>query len=254
MQELCQKYGVEVQSLPPFRPDGKGLVEKSFDLIQQRYKPLLRGKGIIEPDAQERWAVDYRNQSVLNLDEFVQIIIHCVLYINSGRILADAKTPARKWLDSGVSLMNVPADELILMSLPRESAKLTRKGLRLNGLLYVPRDMEGLALDKTYDVAYSRSDLSNVYILLDDCSFKPCRLSPHQAQYSGLSQPEADALKQHERKQRSAARKHEVATSVASLQSIRQIVRDASAAGSQKSKQDGKIIGENRSDERRMLT
>lgn len=37
MQELCQKYGVEVQSLPPFRPDGKGLVEKSFDLIQQRY-------------------------------------------------------------------------------------------------------------------------------------------------------------------------------------------------------------------------
>jgi hypothetical protein len=37
MQELCQKYGVEVQSLPPFRPDGKGLVEKSFDLIQKRY-------------------------------------------------------------------------------------------------------------------------------------------------------------------------------------------------------------------------
>ena len=46
MREICQKYGVEVQSLPPFRPDGKGLVEKSFDLIQQRYKPLLRGKGV----------------------------------------------------------------------------------------------------------------------------------------------------------------------------------------------------------------
>ena len=84
MQELCRKYGVEIQSLPPFRPDGKGLVEKSFDLIQQRYKPLLRGKGVIEPDAQERWSTDYRSQSVLNLDEFIKIVIHCVLYINSG--------------------------------------------------------------------------------------------------------------------------------------------------------------------------
>ena len=85
MQELCRKYGVEIQSLPPFRPDGKGLVEKSFDLIQQRYKPLLQGKGVIEPDAQERWSTDYRSQSVLNLDEFIKIVIHCVLYINSGR-------------------------------------------------------------------------------------------------------------------------------------------------------------------------
>ena len=140
------------------------------------------------------------------------------------------------------------------MSLPRESAKLTRKGLRLNSLLYVPVDMDGLTLDDTYDVAFSRSDLSNIYILMEDCSFKPCRLSPHQAQYSRLSQPEADALKQHERKQRSNARKQEVAASVASLQSIRQIVQDASLAGSPKPKQDGKVIDENRSSERGLLT
>ena len=254
MQELCQRFGVEIQSLPPFRPDGKGLVEKSFDLIQQRYKPLLRGKGVIEPDAQERWAVDYRSQSVLTLDEFTKIVIHCVLYINSGRILADAKAPAQKWLDSGVSLLDVPTEELFLMSLPREAAKLTRKGLRVNGLLYVPTDMDGLTLDKTYDAAFSRSDLSCVYVLLDDCSFKPCFLSPHQSQYSGLSQPEADVLKQEERKLRSSARKREVTASVESIQSIRQIVQDASATGSEKSKQDGKSIKENRSGERRLLT
>ena len=140
------------------------------------------------------------------------------------------------------------------MSLPREAAKLTRKGLRVNGLLYVPADMDGLTLDKTYDVAFSRSDLSCVYILLDDCSFKLCCLSPHQSQYIGLSQPEADVLKQHERKHRSAARRQEVAASVESIQSIRQIVRDASAAGSEKSKQDGKSIKENRSGERGLLT
>ena len=254
MQELCQKYGVEIQSLPPFRPDEKGLVEKAFDLIQQRYKPLLRGKGVIEPDAQERWAVDYRSQSVLTLEEFIQIVIHCVIYLNAGRVLADSETPAQKWLDSGVSLLDVPAEELYLMSLPRDTAKLTRKGLRLNGLLYVPTDMDSLTLDKTYDVAFSRSDLSCVYVLLDDCSFKMCFLSPHQSQYNGLSQPEADVLKQEERKLRSSARKHEVSASVESIQSIRQIVRDASLVGSEKPKQDGKMINENRSGERGLLS
>lgn len=254
MQELCQRFGVEIQSLPPFRPDGKGLVEKSFDLIQQRYKPLLQGKGVIEPDAQERWSTDYRSQSVLNLDEFTQVVIHCVLYLNAGRTLSDAKTPAQKWLDSDISLLDVPVEELYLLSLPREAAKLTRKGLRINGLLYVPTDMDGLTLDKTYDVAFSRSDLSCVYVLLNDRSFKPFWLSPHQSQYSGLSQPEASALKQHERKQRSTARRQEVAASVESIQSIRQIVRDASAAGSEKPKQDGKVINENRSGERGVLT
>ena len=43
-------------------------------------------------------------------------------------------------------------------------------------------------------------------------------------------------------------------TSVESIQSIRQIVQDATLAGSEKSKQDGKIINENRSGEREMLT
>ena len=87
MEELAMKYGIEFESLPPFRPDGKSLVEKSFDLIQQKYKPALRGKGVIEADAQERWAVDYRSQAVLTLEDFTKVIIHCVLYLNSCRII-----------------------------------------------------------------------------------------------------------------------------------------------------------------------
>lgn len=51
MEELSLRYGVVIQNLPPYRPDRKGLVEKAFDLIQGRYKPLLRGKGVIEEDA-----------------------------------------------------------------------------------------------------------------------------------------------------------------------------------------------------------
>ena len=53
MNEFCTRYGAELHILPPFRPDRKGIVEKTFDLLQGRYKPMLRGKGVIEPDAQD---------------------------------------------------------------------------------------------------------------------------------------------------------------------------------------------------------
>ena len=86
MSELCRRYGLEVLTLPPFRPDFKGTVEKSIDLLQQRYKPLLRGKGVIEDDAQERWATDYRTQATLDLDDFARVVIHSILYLNSGRL------------------------------------------------------------------------------------------------------------------------------------------------------------------------
>lgn len=75
MSEMCRRYGLEVLTLPPFRPDFKGTVEKSIDLLQQRYKPMLRGRGVIEEDAQERWATDYRTQATLDLDDFIRIVM-----------------------------------------------------------------------------------------------------------------------------------------------------------------------------------
>lgn len=81
MSELCRRYGLEVLTLPPFRPDQKGCVEKSIDLLQQRYKPMLRGRGVIEDDAQERWATDYRMQATLDLDDFTRIVIYAILYL-----------------------------------------------------------------------------------------------------------------------------------------------------------------------------
>ena len=56
--EQIAELGVTVINLPPYRPELKGSVEKFFDLIQSYYKPYLKGKGVIEPDYQERGAHD----------------------------------------------------------------------------------------------------------------------------------------------------------------------------------------------------
>ena len=178
MQELCRRYGVELIAQAPFRPDRKGLVEKAFNLLQERFKPLLRGKGVIEPDAQERWAVDYRNQATLTLEDFIQVLIHCIVYLNSGRTLSSVCTPAQLWQSSTPQLLDVDANSLYLMSLPRAAAKLTRKGLRVNGILYVPTDMDGLFLADTCSLSYDPANLSRVYLAEHD--FRPCMAAPGQ--------------------------------------------------------------------------
>lgn len=68
--EQIAELGVTIINLPPYRPELKGAVEKFFDLLQNTYKPYLKGKGIIEPDFQERGAHDYRKDARLTIADF----------------------------------------------------------------------------------------------------------------------------------------------------------------------------------------
>lgn len=73
--EQIAELGVKVVNLPPYRPELKGSVEKFFDLVQDLYKPHLKGKGVIEPDYQERGAHDYRKDACLTLEAFETILL-----------------------------------------------------------------------------------------------------------------------------------------------------------------------------------
>lgn len=250
MEELCRRYGMELLSQPPFRPDGKGLVEKSFDLLQQRYKPLLRGKGVIEPDSKERWATDYRSQAVLTLEEFTQVVIHAVVYLNSGRVLKSGKTPAQMWLETNPRLLEIPTDELRLMSLPRQTVKLARKGFRVNALWYTPENMDGLFLGDTYTLAHDQTNLSCVYLVMEH-EFRRCPATPGQG-VDGVSRTEFDALKKQQEVSRRVARAQEVQASTKSLQCIQEIVHGAQGMADRR--QEGQAIKANRTAERRRIT
>ena len=66
-------------NLPAYRPELKGAVEKFFDLIQSAFKPHLKGKGVIEPDYQERGAHDYRKDACLTMEQFEKVVLNCIL-------------------------------------------------------------------------------------------------------------------------------------------------------------------------------
>ncbi len=85
--EQIADLGVTVVNLPPYRPELKGAVEKFFDVVQGLYKPHLKGKGVIEPDYQERGTHDYRLDASLTMADFERIILRCIIYYNSQRIV-----------------------------------------------------------------------------------------------------------------------------------------------------------------------
>lgn len=249
MSELCRRYGLEVLTLPPFRPDCKGAVEKTIDLLQQRYKPMLRGRGVIEDDAQERWATDYRTQATLDLDDFARVVIHSVLYLNSGR-LVDGKTPAERWTELSPRLMAVDPQELHIQTLPRDTAKLTRKGLRINRMWYAPDDADRLTIGDSYTVAYDPADLRRIHIILADW-ICPCHAI-------GIGQPlsEIEWEKAHKaaKKNRGAARAKETASSIAATQAIRAIIEHADSHRETIQRVDGEQIKQDKLTERGQLT
>ncbi|MDO4938386.1 MAG: hypothetical protein Q4E54_00280 [Lachnospiraceae bacterium] len=150
LEELCRVYGMTVTNQPPFRADCKPIIERNIGFIQDAYRSTLEGKGVVRDDAQERWAVDYRKQAILNLTEYKRIVVTCILTLNKSRILenighlpADApNTPLELWnwhkRNGKDRLLRADDREVYIRSLPRDAAFVTRSGISVNGLRYVP--------------------------------------------------------------------------------------------------------------------
>ena len=85
--EQMTDLGIQITNLPSYRPELKSKVEKFFDCIQGYYRNQLKGKGVVEPDFQERGVHDYRKDACLTMADFEKIIIHCILFYNCSRVL-----------------------------------------------------------------------------------------------------------------------------------------------------------------------
>ena len=257
MEELAMKYGIEFESLPPFRPDGKGLVEKSFDLIQEKYKPLLRGKGVIEPDAQERWAVDYRSQAVLTLEDFTKVVIHCVLYLNGCRIIQNCQmgeaTPVAaelwKWYEEQGQSMVIPVsgETLYQFGLPRKTVTLSRKGINNQGLWYISKDykklLERKRIGDTVQIAYDPENVSQVYVI-DGMEYLHFELASYCKQYIGATEAECQIEKDKHKANLKELERLDTEGRIKVLQNIQEIVGQAECAD--KDKIDGTVIQNNR--------
>lgn len=180
--EQIAELGVKVINLPSYRPELKGMVEKFFDVVQSTYKKHLKGKGVIEPDYQERGAHDYRKDACLTMTDFEKIILHCIIYYNSQRIVENfpytesmidenVKPYASciwNWGKSqmGANLIEVGAEDLVLTLLPRTIGKFSRFGLKVNKMRYhCDGYTEQYLKGSEVTVAYNPEDVTSVWLL-----------------------------------------------------------------------------------------
>ena len=180
--EQIAELGVKVVNLPVYRPELKGSVEKFFSIIQDLFRPYLKGKGVIEPDFQERGAHDYRKDACLTLEQFEKVLIRCILYYNSQRIIENfpyteemlkvqipphASDIFRYGLSlDGVNLISLDKEQLMLTLLPRTTGKFTRSGLIVNNVRYKNKDFaEKYLSGGNVTVAYNPEDSENVWLI-----------------------------------------------------------------------------------------
>lgn len=180
--EQIAELGVKVVNLPAYRPELKGSVEKFFSVIQDLFRPYLKGKGLIEPDFQERGAHDYRKDACLTLEQFEKVLIRCIIYYNSQRIIENfpytddmLKNKVSPYANDiftygknleGINLVKVNKRQLMLTLLPRTTGKFTRSGLIVNHVRYKnPNYAEKYLSGGNATVAYNPDNSSFVWLV-----------------------------------------------------------------------------------------
>lgn len=182
--EQITELGVTVINLPSYRPELKGIVEKFFDIIQGLFKPHLKGKGVIMTDFRERGSHDYRKDACLTLRDFEKIILRCIIYYNTRRVIENypftdgmIKNKIQPFSNciweygkrqENANLIDVKKELLMIILLPRTQGRFTRKGLLVNKLRYRCNSYnftERYLTGGMVTVAYNPENASSVWLL-----------------------------------------------------------------------------------------
>lgn len=180
--EQLAELGIKIVNLPVYRPELKGSVEKFFSIIQDLFRPYLKGKGVINPDFQERGAHDYRKDACLTLVQFEKILIRCILFYNTQRVLNNfpytdnmLENRIQPYANNifqyglsldGVNLIDINKEQIELTLMPRTTGKFTRTGLIVNNVRYKNKNFsEQYLSNKEVSVAYNPDDSGYVWLI-----------------------------------------------------------------------------------------
>ncbi len=206
--EQIAELGVTLIHLPAYRPELKGMVEKFFDLIQNTYKPYLKSKGVIESDFQERGAHDYRKDACLTIRDFEKIILHCIVYHNSQRIIENfpytevmLKEKVKPYASQiwnwsrkqpTANLIKTNGKQIALTLLPRTKGTFSRYGLKVNKMRYHCDGFTEKYLNGgTAIVAFNPDDVSAVWYIEN---FRYIKFTLIESRFTGKSLEEVQQM------------------------------------------------------------
>jgi hypothetical protein len=276
---LVNMLGIRVENAPPYRADLKGIIEQHFRTINTNSIALLPGS--VKPDMSKRGGHDYRLDATLDIRQFTQIIIKCILYYNnrhymdyfekSEAMVRDGveAVPAKLWnwgIRNCGALRSFPEETVRFAVMPEDKATVTGKGIRFKGLFYscdrAIREswFEKARIKQSWQVkiSYDPRDMANIYVWnTSDKIYDICSLLDWNGKNSGKC---LDEIIYEQRKERLAAKELKVTETEAKVNlnaEIETIVAKAKAQNQglpSKSKHDRvSHIKENRRNEREAM-
>ncbi|WP_421781256.1 Mu transposase C-terminal domain-containing protein [Kiloniella litopenaei] len=211
VEVLSKAFNVEIQNTPAYRADWKGIVERYFRTVQTKMKPFVEGYVTKKPIGKKSHGNDYRQDGMLTLKEFTQMIIKIVLHYNNDHINGtydiDAGVPKDlpanpltlwNWgIEYRTGLLRRPDPKLVKVNLlPHTNATVTEHGLKLFGCYYSCKQ----ALDwgwfegnyrgpRTVTVAYDLYSTNTIFLRPTDSysEFIPANLTARSRAYANIS-------------------------------------------------------------------
>lgn len=207
----------QLKFTPPYRPDGKGVVEKRFDILN---KELLHDlMGTTRGGSVVRGSKDPRKDAIYTLKEVTTLMIQAVLEHNrsifdelalSSPLLIQndlAPTPLNYWkihlAKHKHDLKVADSNEVIARLLPPAKVSMTRSGICYNNLYYTCDEIEELNLASVarssgrwqLDARIDENTTNFIYVRLDkNQGFTKCVLLPRSRMFENKTMIEADVM------------------------------------------------------------
>ena len=253
IESLASQFHVTIETPEAYRADWKGCIEQRFRLLPAKFKAYV--PGYIEVDYRERGGTDYRLDATLDLDQFTEILINCVLYYNNRHELTGydrdqdvaasgiRTVPLDLW-EWGIenrtgSLRRFREEDVRFSLLPQHAASVTTRGIQFRGAYYsCDVAMEERWFDRarqngrwTVTVCYDPRDMDVIYLQRSDRSnpFVSCYLTEYSRQARDLSLWEIEQNQNIRKHQQANNRKRDQIARADLSATINQIVNKAEA-------------------------
>lgn len=250
--KLCQASYTTVTNIPALRPDWKPFVEGQFKLTHQAMRDTVEGYNPAS-NANKRRATDFSLDACLTLLELEAILVKHIITQNrtiqknfplSESQLRDRvePSPINIWNHGVISRVGQLArhteDSLRLQLLPSETALVDERGIRVNGIYYLPEHVErsawfvdGRKSSFPIKITYDRRVVDRIYVH-DESMPQACFtaiLSPRSRHFEGLSWSEAKHIQKLDDELHAGAEQSEVQQRMEFRAHSKNIVDKASA-------------------------
>ena len=250
IDNLINTLNVKIQNTPPYRADLKSSVERFFGLTNERVKPFV--PGVVDLDGRERGDKDYRIKAKLDLFQFTQIMIKCILYHNNHYHLDYYKRdedmvednvsciPIELWnwgiANRGGTLRTVPEDAAKLALMPSDTATVTAKGIRYKDMYYAAKSMlkNGMFADartkgtRKIKISYDPRNMEYIYVYNDNPNeYEKCFLVDANSRYKDKAFEEIEYLLVVEKMQQEKSKDNVAQAKTQLIAEIEDIVQQA---------------------------